>query len=378
MKNIFILVGERSADVHAAEVIAQLQTKDPSIKLWGIGGPRMQKLGFEPLFPFIKFSIIGFAEVIGHLGFIMKVFKKLKVEFSSRKPDLAILVDYPGMNIRIANILHSMNIPVLYYISPQVWAWKKKRIYKIAEYSDKIAVIFPFEKEMYNEIGADVDYVGHPISEEIDIQHTKEEFTHRYALDPQKEWIGFIPGSRNIEIKRILPEIVETIKLLKKKNKKTQEYLISKADSVSDDIFNEILHPIKNDIKIVDDTHGLMKYSKVVVCKSGTSTLETGFLGTPLVVIYKTSWLSYLIARAFIKINMIALANIVLGKKVVPELIQHNACPKKIAYQVTRYLDNEEYYMETKKDLNNIQKELGSLNASEKVASIVLEMIHEA
>ncbi|HGY11681.1 MAG TPA: lipid-A-disaccharide synthase, partial [Desulfobacterales bacterium] len=191
MKNIFMLVGERSADVHAAEVIKQLKKKESTLKIWGIGGPLMQEQGFESIFPFTKFSIIGFAEVISHLGFIMKVFKKLKSEFNARKPDLALLVDYPGMNILVAKICHTLGIPVFYYISPQVWAWKKKRIHKIAEYSDKIAVIFHFEKKLYEEIGADVEYVGHPISEEIMISQTRKEFAKQYSLKPDKEWIGF-------------------------------------------------------------------------------------------------------------------------------------------------------------------------------------------
>jgi Lipid A disaccharide synthetase len=199
-----------------AEVIKQFKQKNPSLNIWGIGGPLMQKQGFESIFPFSKFSIIGFAEVIGHLGFILKVLRKLKSEFIARKPDLAILVDYPGMNIRVAKIAYEFDIPVLYYISPQVWAWKKKRIHKIAKYSDKIAVIFPFENELYEEIGADVEYVGHPISEEITISETQEEFAEKYSLDLKKDWVGFIPGSRNVEIKRILPEIVETIQKLKK------------------------------------------------------------------------------------------------------------------------------------------------------------------
>ncbi len=377
MKNIFMLVGERSADVHTAEVIKQLKQKDPSINVWGIGGPLMQKQGFESIFPFSKFSIIGFAEVVGHLGFILKVFRKLKYEFVARKPDLAILVDYPGMNIRVAKIAHEFGIPVLYYISPQVWAWKKKRIHKISKYSDKIAVIFPFEKELYEEIGADVEYVGHPISEEITISCTKNDFIERYSLNPDKEWIGFIPGSRNVEIKRILPEIVETIKNLKNIYKDSYQFLISQADSVSDELFQKIISPINNDVMIIHDTHALMKYSKVVVCKSGTSTLETGFLGTPMVVIYKTSSLSYFIARAFIKINMIALANIVIGEKVVPELIQHAASTENITKEVRLFLEDDNFYQKIRGELRIIKEKLGKFNTSEKVALIALSMINE-
>ena len=377
MKNIFMLVGERSADVHAAEVIKQLKKKEPFLHIWGIGGPLMQEQGFESIFPFSKFSIIGFVEVIGHIGFIMKVFRKLKTELKDKKPDLALLVDYPGMNIRIAKICHTFGIPVLYYISPQVWAWKKKRIHKIAEYSDKIAVIFPFEKKLYEEIGADVEYVGHPISEEISITQTREEFADKYSLNPDKEWIGFIPGSRNVEIKRILPEIVKTITNLKNIYNDSYEYLISQADSVTEDLFQKILSPVKNDVAIIHDTHPLMKFSKIVVCKSGTSTLETGYLGTPMVVIYKTSSLSYLIARAFIKIKMIALANIVIGKKVVPELIQHDSSAENITKAIRLFLEDVKYYENTKSELRIIKDKLGKFNTSEKVALIALSMIHE-
>jgi len=377
MKNIFMLVGERSADVHAAEVIKQLKKKEPFLHIWGIGGPLMQEQGFESIFPFSKFSIIGFVEVIGHIGFIMKVFRKLKTEFKARKPDLALLVDYPGMNIRIAKICHTFGIPVLYYISPQVWAWKKKRIHKIAEYSDKIAVIFPFEKKLYEEIGADVEYVGHPISEEIMITQTREEFAKIYSLNSHKKWIGFIPGSRNVEIKRILPEITKTIMNLKNIYNDSYEYLISQADSVSGELFQKILSPVKNDVAIIHDTHPLMKFCKIVVCKSGTSTLETGYLGTPMVVIYKTSSLSYLIARAFIKIKMIALANIVIGKKVVPELIQQAASAENITKAVRLFLEDVTSYENTKSELRIIKEKLGKFNTSEKVAFVALSMIHE-
>ena len=372
-----MLVGERSADVHAAEVIKQLKKKEPFLHIWGIGGPLMQEQGFESIFPFSKFSIIGFVEVIGHIGFIMKVFRKLKTEFKARKPDLALLVDYPGMNIRIAKICHTFGIPVLYYISPQVWAWKKKRIHKIAEYSDKIAVIFPFEKKLYEEIGADVEYVGHPISEEIMITQTREEFAKIYSLNSHKKWIGFIPGSRNVEIKRILPEITKTIMNLKNIYNDSYEYLISQADSVSGELFQKILSPVKNDVAIIHDTHPLMKFCKIVVCKSGTSTLETGYLGTPMVVIYKTSSLSYLIARAFIKIKMIALANIVIGKKVVPELIQQAASAENITKAVRLFLEDVTSYENTKSELRIIKEKLGKFNTSEKVAFVALSMIHE-
>lgn len=377
MKNIFILVGERSADIHAAEVIKQIKQKEPDIECWGIGGKRMQACGFESIFPFEKFSIMGFIEVISHLFFIMKVLKKIKQELIFRKPDLVLLVDYPGLNIKIGKIAHSLGMPVLYYISPQVWAWKKKRVHTIAKIANMVAVIFPFEKEFYEEVDARVEFVGHPISEEIIIQETREEFAKTHDIDTKKKWLGFIPGSRNVEIKRILPIIVAVINKLEKCYAGQYEFIISQADTVSEKLFDKIILPIKDFVHLTHNSHALMNYSYIVVCKSGTSTLETAYLGTPMIVVYKVAGLSYLIARAFIKIKIISLANIVLGKKVVPELLQKNATPEKIISHILEYLNNDDYYVAIQKDLKKIKKLIGTYNTSEKVAGFALDIINE-
>jgi len=378
MKNIFILAGERSADIHTAEVIKHLREKESDIELWGIGGKHMRELGFESIFPFEKFCIMGFVEVLTHLFFILKVIKRIKKELKHRKPDLVMLVDYPGLNMKIGKIAHALGIPVLYYISPQVWAWKKRRIYTISDISDKIAVIFPFEQDLYNKVGANVEFVGHPIVEEINITESKDNFAQNHTLDVNKKWLGFIPGSRNIEIKRILPIIVTVIKKLDEKYPERFEFLISLAETVSESLFNHIVSPVKNRIHRIHDSHALMKYSELVICKSGTSTLETAYLGTPMIVIYKVSGLSFLIARAFIKIKMISLVNIVLGRKVVPELIQRDANPDKIIMHILKYLNESEYYTSVKKELEKVEGLIGSHSTSKKVASIALEIINEA
>jgi len=364
MKNIFILTGERSADIHTSKFLKQIQKLDSKIKFWGIGGPKMQKLGFESIFPFERFSVIGFAEVLKHLAFFYQVINKIKKEFIKRKPNLVILVDYPGLNLRIAKIANKLKIPVLYYISPQVWAWKKKRIYKIKQYTDKIAVIFPFEKELYENIGANVEFVGHPISEEITFQLSKKEFANKYHLDESKKWLAFIPGSRDIEIKRILPEMVKTIQKLKKREN-NYEFLISLTDTVSKGHFYQIIEPIKNYISIIDEIYELMKYCDLVISKSGTSTLETGYIGTPMIVVYKTSFLSYLIAKHFVNIDMIALPNIVAGKKIVPELIQKEVNSTNIINNIDSILNDEKNYKKMKEELSILQEKLGNKKASE-------------
>jgi lipid-A-disaccharide synthase len=381
MKNIFILAGERSADLHTSEFLKQIQKLDSDITFWGIGSIKMQKLGFEPIFPFERFSIIGFAEILKHLAFFYQVINKIKKEFIKRKPNLVILVDYPGLNLRIAKIAKNLKIPVLYYISPQVWAWKKKRIYKIKRYTDKIAVIFPFEKDLYDKIGANVEFVGHPIAEEITFQLSKKEFAKKYHLDESKKWLAFIPGSRDIEIKRILPEMVKTIQKLKKRENNNYEFLISLADTVSKKHFYQIIEPIKNYISIIDKIYELMKYSDLVISKSGTSTLETGYIGTPMIVVYKTSLPSYLIAKHFVNIDMIALPNIVAGKKIVPELIQKQVNPTNIINNIDLILNDEKNYKKMKEELSILQEKLGNKKAFEstggRMAKIVLSMINE-
>ena len=377
MKNIFILAGERSADIHTSEFLKQIQKRDSKIKFWGIGGPKMQNLGFESIFPFERFSVIGFAEILKHLAFFYQVINKIKKEFIKRKPNLVMLVDYPGLNLRIAKIAKNLKIPVLYYISPQVWAWKKKRIYKIKRYTDKIAVIFPFEKELYEQIGANVEFVGHPISEEITFQLTKKEFAQKYKLDESKKWLAFIPGSRDVEIKRILPEMVKTIQKLKKRENNNYEFLISLADTVSKKHFYQIIEPIKNYISIIDEIYELMKYSDLVISKSGTSTLETGYIGTPMIVVYKTSFLSYLIAKHFVNIDMIALPNIVAGKKIVPELIQKEVNPTNIINNIDLILNDKKNYKKIKKELSILHEKFGNKKASRNVARIAFSIINE-
>ncbi|MCD6102219.1 MAG: lipid-A-disaccharide synthase [Candidatus Cloacimonetes bacterium] len=377
MKNIFILAGERSADIHTSEFLKQIQKLDSKIKFWGIGGPKMQNLEFESIFPFERFSVIGFAEILKHLAFFYQVINKIKKEFIKRKPNLVMLVDYPGLNLRIAKIAKNLKIPVLYYISPQVWAWKKKRIYKIKRYTDKIAVIFPFEKELYEQIGANVEFVGHPISEEITFQLTKKEFAQKYKLDESKKWLAFIPGSRDVEIKRILPEMVKTIQKLKKRENNNYEFLISLADTVSKKHFYQIIEPIKNYISIIDEIYELMKYCDLVISKSGTSTLETGYIGTPMIVVYKTSFLSYLIAKHFVNIDMIALPNIVAGKKIVPELIQKEVNPTNIINNIDLILNDKKNYKKIKKELSILHEKFGNKKASRNVARIAFSIINE-
>jgi lipid-A-disaccharide synthase len=374
MSNIFVLVGERSADVHTAEVLKCLAEIEPHIQLWGIGGPKMQELGFEPLYPFERFAVMGFAEVLQHAGFFYKVIFRIKKELLRRKPNLVLLVDYPGLNLRIAKMAKRYGFPVLYFISPQVWAWGKNRIHKIVKYTDKIATILPFEEELYESMDGRAEFVGHPIIEEIHINLSKQSFAEKYNLDPQKKWLGFIPGSRDIEIHRILPVMVEAARTLEKDS---YEFLFSYVDTVSPSLFNRTIEPVRNFVTVVEDTYELMKHSDLVVCKSGTASLETAYIGTPLIVVYKTSWISYLIARWLVRVDMIALPNIIADEKIVPELIQYHANSKEIVSKIQEILGDSHLYMEMQNNLQKIKKELGEKKASYRVVQIISSFLNE-
>ncbi|MBS3767548.1 MAG: lipid-A-disaccharide synthase [Candidatus Cloacimonetes bacterium] len=377
MKNIFFLVGEPSADAHTAPVLNHLHHTYPEINLWGIGGKKMQKECFYSIYPFSRFNVMGFLEVVRHISFFFNVKKRLKLLFKERKPDLVVLVDYPGFNMRISKMACKMGIKVLYYITPQFWAWKERRKYKLKKFCDKLAVIFPFEEKLLHKINANATYVGHPLNEELEFTLTRKQFAKKYQLSSNNKWLGFIPGSRDSEIKKILPPLVKTIKKLANKNSYNYELLLSRSESVNKSLFNSIIKPVKKHVSVVDETHSLMKYCDFLVCKSGTSSLEAAYIGTPFIVVYKTSFLSYQIAKLFVRINMIAMPNIILGEKMVPELIQNEVIPSTILSNLKTYFQNSKNYEHLKNKLQNVRKKLSGKKPSKNVAKIIGNMIYE-
>lgn len=372
-KKIFWLAGEKSGDLHASIVLQQLTKLKPDWQNFGVGGPHMQEFGFQPLFPFDRFSVMGFTEVIKHIIFFWKVENKIRNIFQKNPPDLVVLVDYPGLNMRIAKMAKKLNIPVLYFISPQFWAWKYKRVLKLKKYTDKIAYILPFEKKYFDRHQVNAAYVGHPIAEEIELKLDKEKFAEKYELDPEKAWLGFLPGSRNNEIKKMLPEY---LKAMQEFNPEKYEFLLSKATSVDEITFNSMIDEFDVHPRIIcDDRYEMMKYADFMVVTSGTATIETAFLGTPFLIAYKTSKLSYELGKRFIKIGRIGLPNIVLNKDIIPELIQKEANGIDIAENINRFLQSEIEYKAMKKELAKIHEILQEKTASKEVAKIITDLI---
>ncbi len=365
---IFWLVGESSGDLHAELVMKSLNDKFGNLTHIGIGGPRMQQQGLKPLFPFDRFAVMGFTEVIKHLLFFIGVQKRIRKLFDKSKPDLAILVDYPGLNMRIAHLADEFRIPVLYFICPQFWAWKHERVFKLKASTRHVACILPFEEDMLNIHSINCSYVGHPIAEEIKLELDRDNFARFFGLDPTKKWIGFFPGSRNAEIAKMLPVF---LKSAQKWNPAEFQMLFSKARSVNHQSYMDVFANNPN-IKLIDGyNYEMMKYCEALICTSGTVTLEAAFIGTPMVICYKASPISYLIGRHFVRIKRIGLPNIVLDQDLLPELVQADMNPENIYTHVEKMLNDKSLNLHIRQELFHLKAMLSDKRPSIEMPKIV-------
>lgn len=361
-----IIAGEPSADRHAALLVKQLKSKNSSLEVFGIGGEEMATAGVHLLYRMEQLAFLGLVEIIRHLPFIHKVSSSLLSWIENEKPRAVILVDYPGFNLRFARMVKKTGIPVIYYICPQLWAWGKHRVKKIKKFVNLPLVIFKFEEEFYSRFGITARFVGHPLVEEISLNNDRATFCQLHSLDPKTKIIALLPGSRLNEVKKILPKLVKVAEM--NQSDRTLQWAIGKTDSISLEIYQKIIAENRF-IKIVQrDTHSLMKHAHVAMVASGTATLETGFLETPMIVMYKVASFTYHIGKSLVKIGNIALVNIVLQKKVVPELLQNQVRPEQIDLELKKYLNDPDYYHEVKQQLAGIKDILGPPGASTRAA----------
>lgn len=373
-KKIFWLAGENSGDLHASLVMHKLNEEIPYIRHFGIGGNRMRAEGLQQIFSFERFAVMGFVEVVKHLAFFMKVEKTIKDMLKKEKPDLVILVDYPGLNLRIAKIADDEKIDVLYFIAPQFWAWKHKRVFKLREHTRYVACILPFEEELLGIHNIKSSYVGHPIAEEISYELDRNAFARFYGLNPDKHWLGFFPGSRNNEVRTLLPIYLKTIERF---DPNQYVFLFSKSRSVSHQLYTELIdrYALTRPYIIDGYNYEMMKYCVFLTVKSGTTTLEAAYIGTPLVIVYVANRLSYEIGKRYVKLDKIGLPNIILEKKVVPELIQDEVTPQNISEQIKLHLSDQKLYESVKTELRKIHNLLGEKNTSKEVVKIIREML---
>ncbi len=371
IRRLMIIAGDPSGDLHGSEVVSELRKRVPDIEIFGIGGDRMKTAGMELVYTQNEMSFMGFAEVVRHLPFIRRVEKKLAGLLDARRPDLVLLIDYPGFNLRFARRVKARGIPVVYYISPQVWAWGKHRLSKMKGLIDTMLVIFPFEQELYRREGIPVEFVGHPLLDVLTVGMTREKFLEEANLESGRKLLGLVPGSRVQEIRRMLPVMLEAAAILKR------EFGIDVAVSRAPNLDRELFAPFLSgypEVRLVSgSTYELMKYSDAAIVTSGTATLETACFETPMAVVYKASPLSYAIGRMLVSVRMIGLVNIVAGRKIVPELIQGRANAEAIAAEMRKYFIDDSYRSGVAEALAAVRSRLGEPGAAARVADRILK-----
>lgn len=374
-KHILIVAGEASGDLHGANLVQAIKDIDPTIFIQGIGGDLMKKAGVEILIPSTEMAVVGITEVFSKLGSIINAHFTLKKILRADRPDLIILIDYPDFNINLARSANRYSVPVLYYISPQVWAWRKGRIKKIARRVDRMAVILPFEKEVYNKTSLKVDYVGHPLLDSLPTDLNREKVLKDMAISDGRPVIGLLPGSRSDEINKLLPLMIKSVEIISEHFPKLQ-CILPVAPTISDAQVQPCIENSLVEIKLTRNSiYGILSVCDLVFVASGTATLETAMMNTPMVIVYKVSLFSYWIGRIVIKVPYIGLVNLVAGDGVVPELIQKDANPQRLAEEALLILNDDISRAEMTGKLKEVKNSLGMGGASKRTAEIAIEMM---
>ena len=370
IKNVVIVAGEASGDAHAARLITELKKLDKTISVRGMGGDNLRKAGVDIFIDMAELAVVGIVEVLMKYNLIKAELNKLKQDITTNRPDLLILVDYQEFNQRLAAYAKSIGIKVLFYIGPQVWAWRPKRVYKMARIVDHMAVILPFEKALYKDANVAVTFTGHPLTDEVIRDKNQQQARQQLKID-ERITIGLFPGSRSGEIKRVLPILLESAQLIKTKKPQIQ-FILPVASTIN----QEDLAPFKSSfdvlsvITINDQFYDVIQSCDIILTASGTATLEIGLLEVPMVIIYKVAALSHFILKFFVSIKHLGLVNIIPGKEVVKEFIQQDAKPTDIAHETLRLLDDEVYYQSMKNELAKIRQQLRGSTGDEGEDSI--------
>jgi len=399
---IFISAGEASGEFYGAELARALQhrlaAKGERAELFGLGGPRMAAAGVECVVRSEDMAVMGFTEIVLHLPRIYRGFRKLKRAIRARRPTVAVLIDFPEIHFRLAREFHRLGIPVIYFVSPQIWAWKQHRIRLVRQFVKRMLVIFPFEEKFYRDLGVEAEFVGHPLSDLPPPSISREQFAAENGLDPAKTWVGLLPGSRLKEIEANLPEMLEAAWDLHSPDppgtipEETYEFLIPLAptlDAAQRSVVMQMTEKLGGGlpVRVVDDSarsgasaHAALFHARASVVASGTVTVEAALIGNPFVVVYRVSPLTYAIARRLVKVPHVAMANLIAGKRMVPELIQHDFTAANIVQHLRQLLPDGPARQSMMKELGAIRETLQvhpaaghvkSLSAIQTVAAIV-------
>jgi len=388
---IFISAGEASGEHYGALLIASLQQRlaasGQSASFFGMGGERMAAEGLQCVVRAEDMAVMGLTEIVRHLPRIYREFNKLKRAIRRNPPSVAVLIDFPEIHFRLAKVFHRLGVPVIFFVSPQLWAWKKHRIKLVQQYITRMLVIFPFEESFYRDHGVEAEFVGHPLADLASQSISRQQFAAENDLDPAKLWIGLLPGSRPREIRDHLPTILEAAHELTEYSAEHApagfEFVLPLAPTLNAEQRDEVhkialAHCGKLDLRLIDDARDTLFHARASVVASGTATVQAAVIGNPFVVVYRVSALTYAIAKRMVKVPHVAMANLIAGKRVVPELIQSDFTSENIVQQVHRLLPDGPPRQSMIQELARIRISLGKPSqdgAIDRVAAITLKTI---
>ncbi|MPY88491.1 MAG: lipid-A-disaccharide synthase [Luteitalea sp.] len=373
MPSVLISCGEPSGDLYAAALVETLRAIDPSTTAFGFGGPRLAAAGATLIGDYRGYAVTGLAEVIRQLPRTYGMYRHLVAEARARRPDVFVAVDFPDFNFRLGGALHGMGIPVVYYISPQLWAWRPGRLAKMKRFVEHVLVIFPFEETIYREAGIPVTFVGHPLVELIHVREDRAALLSRLELQPDAPTIALLPGSRPNEVRAILPELLAAARLIADAEPRAQ-FVVARAPGLDDALFGSSFSPPPVLSVVEGATDELLAAADAVVTASGTATVQTALHEKPMVIVYRLSPLTYALGKRLVKVDTYGMVNLVAGRKIVPELIQNDFTSEGVAAHTLRYLHDPVHREATRDAVREVKTRLGGPGATRRAAEAILRV----
>ncbi|CUH94532.1 Lipid-A-disaccharide synthase [Propionispora sp. 2/2-37] len=376
MQKIMISVGEASGDLHGASVVRALKKLQPDIRLLGMGGQAMRAEGVDILYDIADISVMGLVEVVKNLPRLFRLKNMLAGVLAAEQPDVLVVIDYPDFNMRLAKEAKKLGIPVVYYISPQVWIWRKGRAKDIGEITEQVAAIFPFEAEVYRQAGARVTFVGHPLLDIVKPSLSKEEAYRHFGADPQRPLVLFMPGSRKQEVEQLTDIMLSAGEKISEELPGCQ-FFLPVATTISREMLQDKINHAGIQVTLTDkNTYDLMNIADIAIAASGTAILETALMQLPTVVVYKMSPLTYFLGKFLIRIPHVSLPNIIAGREIVPELLQGDANEAKTAERALAILQDDGVRGRMLQDLTDMRRKLGDSGAVQRTAELILQVAH--
>jgi lipid-A-disaccharide synthase len=373
-KRVLLVAGEASGDLRGAELVRALREIVPDVLVTGVGGEALRAAGMEIRVDAAELSTMGFTELFSRAGAILSSYRTIRAAIEGRggapRPDLVVLIDFPDFNLRLAEVAKRAGVPVLYYVSPQVWAWRRYRVKQLARRVDRLAVVFPFEEEIYRDLTR-VDFVGHPALDTVRATREGKETRRRYGVEGERPLVTLLPGSRSAEVRELLPLMLRAIDVLR------ADVVVDVAIALAHERLRPLARQYSGSVPLVTrDTYNLIAAADLVLCASGSATLETALLERPMVLMYRLAPLTYLLARLLVRVPFIGMPNLILGRRAVPELVQNDVTPGRIAAEARAILADPARAAAIRADLAQVRRRLGQPGAAKRAGSIAAEMLN--